>query len=104
MTFFAAPSMGLASTAPFPFITLLAGAEAKATLLRGFNSVRDLIGGARSTCSICMGPMPDRPEPRHRDVITAVNGQRIEDGGKRALFQLEADGSTRFVALPIDQA
>ena len=43
-TFMAAPSMAVASTAPFPFVTLMAGAEAEATLLRGFTSVRDLGG------------------------------------------------------------
>ncbi|OSP53962.1 amidohydrolase family protein [Pseudoruegeria sp. SK021] len=43
-TFMARPSMALASTAPFTFITLLAGAEAQATLMRGFTSVRDLGG------------------------------------------------------------
>lgn len=45
-TFMARPSMALASTAPFPFITLLASAEAEATLMRGFTSVRDLGGPA----------------------------------------------------------
>lgn len=45
-TFMARPSMALASTAPFSFITLLAGAEAEATLMRGFTSVRDLGGPA----------------------------------------------------------
>lgn len=45
-TFMARPSMALATTAPFPFITLLAGAEAEATLMRGFTSVRDLGGPA----------------------------------------------------------
>lgn len=43
-TFMVRPSMALASTAPFTFITLLAGAEAEATLMRGFTSVRDLGG------------------------------------------------------------
>ncbi|AOF94226.1 Do family serine endopeptidase [Sinorhizobium sp. RAC02] len=37
------------------------------------------------------------------DVESVLDGAR-KDGRKRALFQLEADGSTRFVALPIDQA
>lgn len=45
-TFMARPSMALATTAPFSFITLLAGAEAEATLMRGFTSVRDLGGPA----------------------------------------------------------
>ena len=45
-TFMARPSMALAAAAPFSFITLLAGAEAEATLLRGFTSVRDLGGPA----------------------------------------------------------
>lgn len=45
-TFMARPSMAMASTAPLSFITLLAGAEAEATLLRGFTSVRDLGGPA----------------------------------------------------------
>ena len=45
-TFMVRPSMAMASTAPFPFITLLAGAEAQATLMRGFTSVRDLGGPA----------------------------------------------------------
>lgn len=45
-TFMARPSMALATTAPFTFITLLAGAEAEATLMRGFTSVRDLGGPA----------------------------------------------------------
>lgn len=45
-TFMVRPSMAVASTAPFPFITLLAGAEAEATLMRGFTSVRDLGGPA----------------------------------------------------------
>ncbi len=45
-TFMVRPSMAMASTAPFPFITLLAGAEAEATLMRGFTSVRDLGGPA----------------------------------------------------------
>lgn len=45
-TFMVRPSMMVASTAPFPFITLLAGAEAEATLMRGFTSVRDLGGPA----------------------------------------------------------
>lgn len=45
-TFMVRPSMLMASTAPFTFITLLAGAEAEATLLRGFTSVRDLGGPA----------------------------------------------------------
>lgn len=43
-TFMARPSMQLASTAPMTLITLMAGAEAQATLLRGFTSVRDLGG------------------------------------------------------------
>lgn len=43
-TFMARPSMALATTAPFTFITMLAGAEAEATLMRGFTSVRDLGG------------------------------------------------------------
>lgn len=43
-TFMARPSMAMASAAPFSFITLLAGAEAEATLMRGFTSVRDLGG------------------------------------------------------------
>jgi imidazolonepropionase-like amidohydrolase len=43
-TFMARPSMAMASTAPMTLITLMAGAEAKATLLRGFTSVRDLGG------------------------------------------------------------
>lgn len=45
-TFMARPSMAMASTAPMTLITLMAGAEAKATLLRGFTSVRDLGGPA----------------------------------------------------------
>lgn len=45
-TFMVRPSMMMASTAPFPFITLLAGAEAESTLMRGFTSVRDLGGPA----------------------------------------------------------
>lgn len=45
-TFMARPSMALATTASFTFITLLAGAEAEATLMRGFTSVRDLGGPA----------------------------------------------------------
>jgi imidazolonepropionase-like amidohydrolase len=45
-TFAARPSVALALTAPFSFITLLAGAEAESTLLRGFTSVRDLGGPA----------------------------------------------------------
>ncbi len=45
-TFMARPSMALATTAPFSFITLLASAEAEATLMRGFTSVRDLGGPA----------------------------------------------------------
>jgi len=45
-TFMVRPSMAMASTAPFPFITLLAAAEAEATLMRGFTSVRDLGGPA----------------------------------------------------------
>lgn len=45
-TFLARPSMMLATTAPMPLITLMAGAEAEATLLRGFTSVRDLGGPA----------------------------------------------------------
>ncbi len=45
-TFMARPSMALATQAPFTFITLLAGAEAEATLMRGFTSVRDLGGPA----------------------------------------------------------
>lgn len=45
-TFMARPSMAMAAAAPFSFITLLAGAEAEATLLRGFTSVRDLGGPA----------------------------------------------------------
>lgn len=43
-TFMAAPSMAVATTAPINFVTLLAGAEAEATLMRGFTSVRDLGG------------------------------------------------------------
>lgn len=43
-TFMARPSMAMASAAPLSFITLLAGAEAEATLMRGFTSVRDLGG------------------------------------------------------------
>lgn len=43
-TFMARPPIMLATTAPFSFITLMAGAEAEATLLRGFTSVRDLGG------------------------------------------------------------
>jgi imidazolonepropionase-like amidohydrolase len=43
-TFMARPSMVMASTAPMTLITLMAGAEAQATLLRGFTSVRDLGG------------------------------------------------------------
>ena len=43
-TFMARPSMAMAVTAPFTFISLLAGAEAEATLMRGFTSVRDLGG------------------------------------------------------------
>ena len=45
-TFMVRPSMMMASTAPFPFITLLAGVEAESTLMRGFTSVRDLGGPA----------------------------------------------------------
>lgn len=45
-TFMARPSMALAAAAPYSLITLLAGAEAEATLLRGFTSVRDLGGPA----------------------------------------------------------
>jgi imidazolonepropionase-like amidohydrolase len=45
-TFMVRPSMMMASTAPFPFIMLLAGAEAESTLMRGFTSVRDLGGPA----------------------------------------------------------
>ena len=45
-TFMVRPSMMMASTAPFPFITLLAGAESESTLMRGFTSVRDLGGPA----------------------------------------------------------
>lgn len=45
-TYMARPSMALASTAPFTFITVLAAAEAEATLMRGFTSVRDLGGPA----------------------------------------------------------
>jgi imidazolonepropionase-like amidohydrolase len=45
-TFMARPSMALASAAPMTLITLMAGAEAEATLLRGFTSVRDLGGPA----------------------------------------------------------
>lgn len=45
-TFMVRPSMALASTAPMTLITLIAGAEAEATLLRGFTSVRDLGGPA----------------------------------------------------------
>ncbi len=45
-TFMVRPSMTMVSTAPFPLITLLAGAEAEATLMRGFTSVRDLGGPA----------------------------------------------------------
>ncbi|WP_210492949.1 metal-dependent hydrolase family protein [Microvirga antarctica] len=41
-TFMARPTMVMASTAPLTLITLMAGAEAEATLLRGFTSVRDL--------------------------------------------------------------
>lgn len=41
-TFMARPTMAMASTAPLTLITLMAGAEAEATLLRGFTSVRDL--------------------------------------------------------------
>lgn len=43
-TFMVAPSMAVATTAPINFVTLLAGAEAEATLMRGFTSVRDLGG------------------------------------------------------------
>lgn len=43
-TFMARPSMAMASAAPLSFITLLAGAEAESTLMRGFTSVRDLGG------------------------------------------------------------
>lgn len=45
-TFLVRPSMMLASTAPMPLISLMAGAEAQATLLRGFTSIRDLGGPA----------------------------------------------------------
>ena len=45
-TFMVRPSMAMASTAPMTLITLMAGAEAEATLLRGFTSVRDLGGPA----------------------------------------------------------
>lgn len=45
-TFMAAPSMAVAMTAPINFVTLLAGEQAQATLLRGFTSVRDLGGPA----------------------------------------------------------
>jgi len=41
-TFMVRPTMAMASTAPMTLITLMAGAEAEATLLRGFTSVRDL--------------------------------------------------------------
>lgn len=43
-TFMARPSMAMAAATPLTFITLMAGAEAEATLLRGFTSVRDLGG------------------------------------------------------------
>lgn len=43
-TFMARPTMAMASTAPLTLITLMAGAEAEATLMRGFTSVRDLGG------------------------------------------------------------
>lgn len=43
-TFMVRPTMALAATAPMTLITLMAGAEAEATLLRGFTSVRDLGG------------------------------------------------------------
>lgn len=43
-SYMASPSMAVASTAPFNFVTLLAGSQAEATLLRGFTSVRDLGG------------------------------------------------------------
>ena len=33
-----------------------------------------------------------------------VLNEARKDGRKRSLFQLEANGCTRFVALPIDQA
>ncbi len=45
-TFMVRPTMAQASMAPFTFITLLAGAEAESTLMRGFTSVRDLGGPA----------------------------------------------------------
>lgn len=44
-TFMVRPTMAQASMAPLTFITLLAGAEAESTLLRGFTSVRDLGAG-----------------------------------------------------------
>lgn len=45
-TFMVRPTMAQASMAPLTFITLLAGAEAESTLMRGFTSVRDLGGPA----------------------------------------------------------
>ncbi|MCX5578123.1 metal-dependent hydrolase family protein [Kaistia terrae] len=45
-SFMARPTMAMAAAAPLSFITLMAGAEAEATLLRGFTSVRDVGGPA----------------------------------------------------------
>lgn len=45
-TFMVRPTMAMAAAAPMPLITLMAGAEAEATLMRGFTSVRDLGGPA----------------------------------------------------------
>lgn len=90
-TFMVRPSMAMASTAPMTLITLMAGAEAKATLLRGFTSVRDLGGPSFGLKMAIDGGVVDGPRIWPSGAMISQTGGH---GDFRMLHELPATPDT----------